>query len=233
MQRSLRIETLDAPQIDMGQALGAELAASRSSATASSRGAKAMSSSAAGSGPDRAALRTNRSRCGRAAPPGQHGIPVRSRRAASHRAALCAARRAARTASPCAAPVLRGQRALGCVSSTCTSFSASAKVAGPTSGPTAGAVPNAGGEPGGGAGALGAAGFGSLCATATEDPRTAAHEDRRNSRRSTARDNIVTPLTASCSQALRIAWRDHARRSSARALRAPRPARRAQRTCRV
>jgi hypothetical protein len=32
---------------------------------------------------------------------------------------------------------------------TCTSFSASAKVAGDTSGPTAGPVPNAGGAPGG------------------------------------------------------------------------------------
>jgi hypothetical protein len=31
----------------------------------------------------------------------------------------------------------------------CTSFSASAKVAGDTSGPTAGEVPNADGEPGG------------------------------------------------------------------------------------
>ena len=35
------------------------------------------------------------------------------------------------------------------VNSTCTSFSASAKVAGDTSGPTGGAVPNAGGAPGG------------------------------------------------------------------------------------
>ena len=36
------------------------------------------------------------------------------------------------------------------VYSTCTSFSASAMVAGVTSGPTAGPVPNAGGVPGGG-----------------------------------------------------------------------------------
>src|SRR5438270_8009271 len=35
------------------------------------------------------------------------------------------------------------------VISNCTSFSASAKVAGDTSGPTAGPVPNAGGAPGG------------------------------------------------------------------------------------
>src|ERR1700730_4978670 len=35
------------------------------------------------------------------------------------------------------------------LSSTCASFSASAKVEGDTSGPTAGAVPNAGGAPGG------------------------------------------------------------------------------------
>ena len=42
-----------------------------------------------------------------------------------------------------------GLRALGSVISICTSFSASAKVAGDTSGPTAGAVPNAGGAPGG------------------------------------------------------------------------------------
>src|ERR1700678_718661 len=42
------------------------------------------------------------------------------------------------------------------LNSTCTSFSASLKVAGETCGPTAGAVPKAGGAPGGGMAASGA-----------------------------------------------------------------------------
>src|ERR1019366_3907255 len=47
-------------------------------------------------------------------------------------------------------------RAAG-LSPTCTSFSASAKVAGDTGGPTGGAVPKAGGAPGGGAAGVWAA----------------------------------------------------------------------------
>ncbi len=44
------------------------------------------------------------------------------------------------------------------LNSTCTSFSASAMVAGETSGPTAGAVPKAGGAPGGASGGFWASG---------------------------------------------------------------------------
>src|ERR1017187_1543762 len=51
------------------------------------------------------------------------------------------------------------------LSSTCMSFSASAKVEGDTSGPTAGAVPNAGGAPGGSW-----AGFGALLGPAAAVP---------------------------------------------------------------
>src|ERR1022692_2744954 len=87
------------------------------------------------------------------------------------------------------------------VSSTCMSFSASAKVEGDTSGPTAGAVPNAGGAPGGSS-----AGFCALpgrAAAAPSNPR-----DVRD--RNCLRDFDIVSSELNCSRARHIRGGQHA-----------------------
>ena len=92
-------------------------------------------------------LRTNRSRAGPAVTPGSSGF---QRVAGASVGSSATLRGPVRRSSSGAIDVRQLAAAiLRCASVivTCTSFSASANVAGVTSGPTAGAVPNVGGAP--------------------------------------------------------------------------------------
>src|ERR1035437_8590531 len=144
-------------------------------------GANAMSSSRFGRGPGSALPRTRRSRAGPAARAGRTGSQRDAGASDASRATFFGpARRSMIPAMAWRQLPATSARSPG-VSSTRTSFSASAIVAGEISGPTAGAVPNAGGVP-----AAGVAARGGVCASACTPVTSAAAEAAvvvRNSRR--------------------------------------------------
>src|SRR5512139_523479 len=120
-------------------------------------GAKAMSASLFGRGPESAWLRTKRFRAGPAEAPGRTGFHVEAGASDESRGTFLGPVR--RSIVPAIA--WRQLRAASARSfgerETRTSFAASAKVSAVTSGPTAGPVPKAGGVPAAGVGSGGGA----------------------------------------------------------------------------
>ena len=111
-------------------------------------GANAMSSSFEGSGPGSPALRANRSRAGPGVWPGRMGFQTVAGASSGSRAIFRGPVRRSSTPAIEVRQLFAAIVRCASVNCTCTSFSASANVAGDTSGPAAGAVLNAGGAPG-------------------------------------------------------------------------------------
>ncbi len=145
----LRIELLDAPQIDVGQPLRGERLLLDPARQLGHRRERDVGVARRQRESPRPCCARTRSRAGPELLASEHRVPQRRRRDAPARARLCAARRAARAAAPSIARQLAAaiSRSAGLIV-TCASFSASANVAGETGGPDTGAVPNVGGAPG-------------------------------------------------------------------------------------
>src|SRR5215471_6899639 len=112
--------------------------------------AKPISGSLSGNGPGAALMRTKRLRDGPALTPGRSGFHSLAGESVDSRATFRGPVRRPYTAAIFSRQLEAASSRASRVNSICTSFSASAKVAGETSGPSFGPVPNAGGIPGGG-----------------------------------------------------------------------------------